>query len=111
MILAFLARGDSIHTLRWVNEMEKRGHDTHLITMQSVGNQILPGVKIHHLPFGAPLGYYTNISFLKQKLTEIKPDVLHAHRASGFGALARLSRFHPYVLSVWGNDVYDFPNR
>ena len=42
-------------------------------------------------------------------LKKIKPDILHAHYASGYGTLGRFCGFHPYVLSVWGSDVYDFP--
>ena len=32
------------------------------------------------------------------------------HYASGYGTTAMLSRHRPYLLSVWGSDVYDFPN-
>jgi glycosyltransferase involved in cell wall biosynthesis len=38
-----------------------------------------------------------------------KPDLLHAHYASGYGTLSRLSGFSPNILSVWGSDVYEFP--
>ena len=34
---------------------------------------------------------------------------MSAHFASGYGTLAALSGFHPYALSVWGSDVYQFP--
>jgi glycosyltransferase involved in cell wall biosynthesis len=37
--------------------------------------------------------------------------VLNTHFASGYGTLARLSGFRPNVLSVWGSDVYDFPEK
>lgn len=36
---------------------------------------------------------------------------MHAHRASSYGLLGALSGFHPYVVSVWGDDVYVFPER
>lgn len=39
----------------------------------------------------------------------MEPDLLHAHYASGYGTLGSLCGFHPYVLSVWGSDAYDFP--
>jgi len=44
-------------------------------------------------------------------LKKIAPDLLHAHYASGYGTLGRLGDFHPYMLSVWGSDIYDFPNK
>lgn len=44
-------------------------------------------------------------------LSEIQPDILNAHYASGYGTLARLSGFHPYILCAWGGDIYEFPRR
>jgi hypothetical protein len=36
-------------------------------------------------------------------------DLLNVHYASGYGTTAALSGFRPWMLSVWGSDVYDFP--
>jgi glycosyltransferase involved in cell wall biosynthesis len=46
---------------------------------------------------------------LKSIIAKVQPDLLHAHYAAGYGTLGRLARFHPYVLSVWGSDVFDVP--
>lgn len=53
--------------------------------------------------------YLKVLKTLKRKIKEFKPDILHAHYASSYGLLGALSNFHPYVISVWGSDVYDFP--
>src|SRR5690606_14690363 len=37
--------------------------------------------------------------------------ILHAHYATSYGLIGALSGFKPFVLSVWGADVYDFPRR
>jgi glycosyltransferase involved in cell wall biosynthesis len=109
MKIAFLAGHSSIHTVKWVNEMEKRGHTIHLITMHP-GKEILnANIQVHRLPFKPPLGYYLNTLHLRQLLRRIEPDLLHTHYASGYGTLARLSRFHPNLLSVWGSDIFIFP--
>jgi len=42
-------------------------------------------------------------------LDQIQPDIVNAHYASGYGTTARLVNYHPWVLSVWGSDIYDFP--
>jgi L-malate glycosyltransferase len=42
---------------------------------------------------------------LRRALAEVQPDVLHAHSLSRYGVAARLSGFHPYVITVWGSDV------
>jgi len=109
MKLAFLAAASSIHTVKWVNEMVVRGHEVHLITMHSPKEKISEQVHFHRLPYKPNIGYYLNFPVLKNLLRQIKPDILNAHYASGYGTLARLSDFHPTLLSVWGSDVYDFP--
>jgi L-malate glycosyltransferase len=43
---------------------------------------------------------------LRAILREADVDVLHAHYLTGYGWLARLAGFHPYVLTVWGSDVF-----
>jgi len=109
MKVALLANIASIHTLRWANALSERNYDVHLIT-QDRGGDILSGrVEVHYLSFQGNKGYFINALFLRKLLKQIKPDLLHAHYASGYGTLGRLSGFHPYMLSVWGSDVYDFP--
>ena len=110
MKVAFLAPLSVIHTIRWANVFAEHGHEVHVISMHNLSvDQLHPDVNVHMLPFKAPLGYYLNVWAIKSILKRIKPDVLNAHYASGYGTLARLSGYHPLVLSVWGSDVYDFP--
>ena len=111
MKLAFLARGDSIHTLRWVNALASRGHNVHLISSRQEVGELHPSISFHKLPHKPPLGYFLNVRVLKRILAEVKPQLLHTHFASGYGTLGRLSGFHPNILSVWGSDVYDFPKK
>lgn len=107
--IVLLAGVSSIHTTRWANALADRGHDIHLITQHRGGDVISENVKVHYLPFKGNKGYFLNVPFLKMLLKKLKPDLLHTHYASGYGTLGRLSGFHPYLLSVWGSDVYDFP--
>jgi len=109
MKIAFLAGHSSIHTVKWVNEMAKRGHEVYLFTIHQGEEELYPNIQVHKLPFKPPLGYYLNTWHLRRLLLQIKPDLLHTHYASGYGTLARLSGFHPNLLSVWGSDVFIFP--
>lgn len=109
MRVAFLSNLQSIHTVRWVNVFAEHGHDVHAISIKKPTESLHKNVQTHFLPFDPPFGYYLNVCHLKKILKKISPDILNAHYASGFGTLARLSGFHPLVLSVWGSDVYDFP--
>jgi len=54
--------------------------------------------------------YLKAIQKIKKLIKNFNPDILHAHYASSYGLLGALSGFHPYVLSVWGADIFDFPN-
>ena len=54
--------------------------------------------------------YYGLMPTLRRLLERLRPDLLHAHYASGYGTTAMLSGWQPLMLSVWGADVYDFPN-
>lgn len=111
MKIAYLAAAHSIHTVRWVNEMARRGHKVHLITMHppTVNNPVDSSVNIHVLPFRPPLGYFLNVWHLKWLLKDIQPQLLHTSYASGYGTLSRMSGYHPTLLSVWGSDVFLFP--
>ena len=54
--------------------------------------------------------YLLKLPRLKKVIKTFKPDVVHAHYASSYGLLGSLSGFHPFIVSVWGIDVYIFPN-
>lgn len=109
MRIAVLAMRNSIHTVRWVNALSARGHEVHLLSSTSAGEPLLPAIKFHPLLIPPPWGYIGNAIQVQRLLSNIQPDILNTHFASGYGTLGRLSGFHPNVLSVWGSDVYDFP--
>lgn len=114
MKIAFLAAQSSIHTIRWLNALIQRGHKVYLISQHKndlVNNLIHPDVCIDYLPWNSPFGYVLNQSYLTSILNKIQPDLLHAHYASGYGTLAALTNFHPLVISVWGSDIFDFPQK
>lgn len=122
MRIAILALRHATHTVRWVNALAERGHDVHLIyasrhrdalrVASSVPvDPLHSGVRTHTLPIPPPLGYLLNTLHLRQVLRRIQPDVLNTHFVSGYGTLARLAGFRPNIVSVWGSDVYEFPDK
>ena len=111
MRIALLAAAESVHTLRWANALSQRGHEVQLISMSSPLPGFCDSIRIDQLPISAPLGYWFNARRVRKLLTDGCPDLLHAHYAAGYGVLGRLANFHPYILSVWGSDVFDIPYR
>jgi glycosyltransferase involved in cell wall biosynthesis len=114
--LAFLADPNSVHTRRWLSYFAERGHDVHLLDGYQAA--IAPGlherIQVHsysahgrlRIPFLSSL--QGRIS-LRRALKRLRPDVLHAHYLSRYGWQARLSGFHPYVISPWGSDLFVTP--
>lgn len=43
---------------------------------------------------------------IKKLIQEIKPDILHAHYITSYGLLGMLSQYRPFIVSVWGSDLY-----
>jgi glycosyltransferase involved in cell wall biosynthesis len=109
MKMALLSAASSIHTIRWANGLAEAGWEVHVISQHPQLESMEPRVKVHILPFHGVLGYFTMVPAVKKILKRIKPDIVNAHYASGYGTTARLVGYHPWVLSVWGSDIYDFP--
>ncbi|MBQ1460143.1 MAG: glycosyltransferase [Oscillospiraceae bacterium] len=112
MKLAFVAPANSVHTVRWVNAMARRGLEVTLFSLAchpARTGAIEPAVQICYLPCSGMAGYYTAAPRLRSALRRGGFDVVNAHYASGYGTLARLAGARPLLLNVWGSDVYEFP--
>lgn len=57
------------------------------------------------------MGYLLNGSRLRALVRSVRPDVVNAHYATGYGTLARHVVDVPLVLNVWGSDVFAFPDK
>ena len=112
MKILLLAAANDIHSVRWANRLAENGNIIHLCYVSNhkpSKDKLNNKVFLHELKTPAPYGYYLNVFQLKKLIKFIKPDILNAHYASGYGTLGRLSGFSPYLISVYGSDVYDFP--
>ena len=111
MRLALLGPASSIHLLNWANALVQSGLEVLLISEHRPRPGYDPRVRLRALPFSGKVGYYLNAPALRAILREEKAELLHVHFASGYGTLGRLAAFRPYLLSVWGSDVYLFPRK
>lgn len=110
MKLVMLAPASVIHTQRWAEALAARGVEVVLATQHPDASWSTPaGVRVVHLPYEGATGYFRNVPTLRRLLRTERPGLLNAHYASGYGTTAALAGFHPWLMSVWGSDVYDFP--
>src|ERR1700679_2792829 len=98
MNICYLANAASIHTQRWALHFSKRGHN---VTVLSLTSANIPGVTVRWIGPDAnargPIAYLLCLPRLRRALRELKPDILHAHYAGGYGLTAALTGFHPVV--------------
>jgi len=122
MRILLLADGSSSHTEKWVLGLLEHNIDIYLFSLNGVSSNIqslatAERIKVHKFAllseksFLAKITYLKVIPILKSIINECKPDLIHAHYASSYGLLGALTSYHPFVLSVWGSDVYDFPKK
>lgn len=121
MKILILGDAPSSHIIKWANALSDKGHQIYVFSLlKSNGSQYREDVKIIYKEISTKLKYLSSGNFIKliyllalpvikKIIKEIKPDILHAHYASSYGLLGSLTKFHPYVLSVWGTDVFNFP--
>lgn len=111
MRILLLSAASSVHTMRWANAYAGRGHEVHLVSQHEAVRGYIDGVQIHLLPHLSGAGYLLNGGRLRRSVRMIRPDVVNAHYATGYGTLARTIKDVPVVLNVWGSDVFDFPEK
>ena len=123
MKVLLLADPASSHIIKWANGLHEKGLEISIFGLSSYDRvQYKAGIKIDIFAIpqfikwqadGSLLktGYLLALPRLKKKIRNLKPDIIHAHSASSYGLLGALSGFHPFVISVWGNDVYNFPQK
>lgn len=111
MKIALLSSAASIHTVRWANGLHAAGHQVHVVSQHPEVEAFASGVQVHLLPFRGVAGYFLMVPRVRHLLRQLRPDIVNAHYASGYATTARLVRYRPWLLSVWGSDVYDFPEK
>jgi glycosyltransferase involved in cell wall biosynthesis len=112
MKIAFLGGANTIHAVRWVNGLASRGHEVCLYSIVPLGIHKLDSrVRLVVLPFSSAVGYILNAFHFRRAIDLFDPDVVNVHYASGYGTLGMLSGCKRVVLSVWGADVYNFPDQ
>ncbi len=108
MKILLIGPANSIHLQRLAEALSARGNSVVVATQHPAPVPLLD-VEVFELPMRGGIGYLGNAFPLKSFIKEFQPDVINVHYASGYGTLASLACPGRYILSFWGDDVYDFP--
>lgn len=114
--ICYLADASNPHVKKYCNFFLKKGYDISIISLN--GGEI-DGVKVYDFNANVgelrnkgifkKFGYLNNIGEIKRLVNTIKPDIFHAQYASSYGFLGSSIGYKPFIISVWGTDIYDFP--
>ena len=116
MRICFIGPANSSHIEKWCDWFCSHGHEIHVISF-TPGN--LPNAAIHLIDVGidvkgndaSKLKYLLMGGRIRKLIHRIRPDIVNAHYASSYGVATALSGAKNYVLSIWGSDIYEFPNK
>ena len=122
MKILLLADANSSHVQKWAIGLVNLGVEVALFSFNRAQYDWYSQVKNLHIVYQPEansdsisvfqkLGYLLHLSRLKKAIDLFRPDIIHAHYASSYGLLGALSNFHPFLISVWGSDVYNFPEK
>ena len=106
MRLALLAQAGSVHTGRWSTGLAARGHQLRIFS----NSELLThpdGIDTVFLPGRSAAAYVRNIPRIKRLLKDFRPDIVHAHYATGYGLWGAMQKSAPLIVSVWGTDIDD----
>ena len=120
MKVLLLSDRNSSHTIKWARSLTERGINVRIFGFSRLNESFYSS--INNIPVitlnqnirrkeGAfsKLKYLKALPLVKNEITKYKPDIVHAHYASSYGIIGSLCSFQPFILSVWGNDVFSFP--
>ena len=127
MKIIFLSDANSIHTLRWIESLTLNSFEIRLfsffkpekdliekykkLNVKIISPDLRSTIKNLREPNLSKIKYLQATLLLKKTIKDFEPNIVHAHYASSYGVLGYLSRFRPFILSVWGSDIYFFPYR
>jgi len=112
MKICLLAPANSVHTLKIAYSLKESGDDVFIISFhkplpKDIDALYLPPI-ISSL---GKLNYLIHIPKIKKIIEQYHPDILHAHYISSYGFVGSLLDYHPFIVSVWGSDIFDFPKK
>jgi glycosyltransferase involved in cell wall biosynthesis len=122
MRILLLSDLNSAHTIKWATSLARSGLEVFVFGLSDCNHALYTKDNIQFSTLEidqsitgdsrvttAKLKYLKAVPKVKEIIGFFKPDLVHAHYASSYGLIGALSGFHPYILSVWGAEIFEFP--
>lgn len=106
----FFASAQSYHTARWFQALKNK-IEIELLTFDESSDLSPDCYTTIKSQAPGKAKYLFAVENFKAEMIKSNPVILHAHYATGYGYLGAKMKFHPYVVSVWGSDVFDWPTK
>jgi glycosyltransferase involved in cell wall biosynthesis len=112
MKVCLLAPANSIHTQKIAYSLKEEGTDVLVISFHK---PVVKDINVVYLPPIIPilgkLNYLIYTPKIKKIIGQYNPDILHAHYVSSYGLTGSFLNYHPFIISVWGADIFNFPKK
>jgi len=107
--ICYLANGQSVHVQKWVSFFSRNGYDVCLATFNETC--LIEDIKVQNLRYFTKVAYPLRILEVRRTVKKMNPDILHAHYVSHYGIYGALTNIKPFVISVWGSDIFIDPKK
>jgi len=104
--ILLLAHAPAVHTRRWAQGLQARGHEIRLLTAHE--SEVATGVPTRLVGWPVPvlaLRYASARAAVRQEIRAFRPDVTVAHFLPSYGFLAAVAGATPWMLVCWGSDL------
>jgi glycosyltransferase involved in cell wall biosynthesis len=112
MKVCLLSGANSVHTIKIAQSIKEQGDDILIISFHKPMAKDINVVYLSPIiPILGKLNYLIYTPKVKKIISKYNPDILHAHRVSSYGVIGGFLNFHPFIVSVWGGDIFNFPKK
>ena len=107
---------NTIHVLNYINLIRDYFDEIVFITNEKIDNFDYGNTKIIYTEFSLkkPISFYRSVFFVRKIINEFNPTVIHSHQISTNSLLAILANKKiqkPLLLTAWGSDILNTPNK
>jgi len=111
--IAIVANANSIHTIRWVDWLKKKGHSVAVFSLKKSETSAYFGPERplnHRFVLNLGRGVRKTTALLQKLIDDFKPDVVHGFFLANHGMYASRIIGYPIVVTAMGSDVLLAPS-